>query len=136
MAVEDIAIDGVTLRVESVGHRGPPLLLVHGHPFDRSMWQPQLDAFEAAGRRAIAPDLRGYGESSAVSGKTTLDIFARDLAALLDALGLDECVICGLSWAARSPWSFVVFSHRAWPASRSPRPFRARRAKAAAASAI
>ena len=106
MAVEDIAIDGVTLRVESVGHRGRPLLLVHGHPFDRSMWQPQLDAFEAAGRRAIAPDLRGYGESSSVSGKTTLDIFARDLAALLDALGLDACVICGLSMGGQIAMEF------------------------------
>lgn len=39
----------------------PTLLFIHGHPFDRSMWQPQIDHFTAKGWRVLAPDLRGYG---------------------------------------------------------------------------
>ncbi|SEG90063.1 Pimeloyl-ACP methyl ester carboxylesterase [Actinacidiphila yanglinensis] len=76
--------------------RPTPLLLVHGHPFDRTMWCPQTAAF-GAGRRVIAPDLRGYGRTSVRQGSTGLDVFARDLAGLLDTLGVDRVVVCGLS---------------------------------------
>ncbi|MEU2420269.1 alpha/beta hydrolase [Streptomyces sp. NPDC007851] len=73
-----------------------PLLLVHGHPFDRTMWHPQLTAF-AATRRVIAPDLRGYGASPVTPGVTPLSRFAADLEELLDALGVTACVVAGLS---------------------------------------
>jgi 3-oxoadipate enol-lactonase len=73
------------------------LLLIHGHPFDRSMWRPQADAAAAAGWRVLVPDLRGYGETTVISGKTTLDVFADDLAALLDRLGIPRAVVAGLS---------------------------------------
>jgi len=76
---------------------GDTLLFVHGHPFNRSMWRPQMEHFSASGWRVIAPDLRGYGDSAVVPGKTTLDQFARDICALLDRLELDEIVIAGLS---------------------------------------
>ncbi|MBA3428599.1 MAG: alpha/beta fold hydrolase, partial [Actinobacteria bacterium] len=68
---------------------GDTLLFVHGHPFNRSMWRPQMEHFSASGWRVIAPDLRGYGDSAVVPGKTTLDQFARDICALLDRLELD-----------------------------------------------
>lgn len=77
------------------GGDGPPLLLVHGHPFDRSMWGPQVAAL--GGRRVIAPDLRGYGKTTVVPGVTGLDVFARDLAGLLDLLGVGRVTLCGLS---------------------------------------
>ncbi|MGW5651624.1 alpha/beta fold hydrolase [Streptomyces humi] len=73
-----------------------PLLLIHGHPFDRTMWHPQLTAF-AAGRRVIAPDLRGYGASPVTPGSIPLSRFAADLEDLLDALGVPACVVAGLS---------------------------------------
>src|SRR3954465_12246508 len=40
-----------------------PVLLVHGHPFDRSMWRPQAEHLAGRGHRVVTPDLRGYGES-------------------------------------------------------------------------
>lgn len=73
-----------------------PLVLVHGHPFDRTMWQPQLAEFPA-GRRVIAPDLRGYGASPVTPGTVPLARHAQDIAALLDHLEVDGCVLAGLS---------------------------------------
>ncbi|MFE0251423.1 alpha/beta fold hydrolase [Streptomyces sp. NPDC059010] len=73
-----------------------PLVLVHGHPFDRTMWSPQIEAFSTA-RRVIAPDLRGYGASPVVPGSTPLSVFAADIEALLDDLKVETFVLAGLS---------------------------------------
>ena len=101
----------ITLEYEDTGSReqttGDPLLLVHGHPFDRSMWRPQLAWANRHGRRVIAPDLRGYGASTVVPGTTTLDVFARDLAALLGHLGIGRCVLGGLSMGGQIVMEFL-----------------------------
>ncbi|MFF3938520.1 alpha/beta fold hydrolase [Streptomyces phaeofaciens] len=73
-----------------------PLVLVHGHPFDRTMWTPQTEAFSAE-RRVIVPDLRGYGASPVPLGVTPLSRFAEDIRELLDALAVDTFVLAGLS---------------------------------------
>ncbi|WP_307831996.1 alpha/beta fold hydrolase [Prauserella cavernicola] len=91
-----LPLNGITIGYEDAGN-GPALVLVHGHPFDRTMWRPQLDRFAREGWRVIAPDLRGYGQTTVVPGVTPLETFARDLEALLDALGVDEFVLGGLS---------------------------------------
>ncbi|MER5306826.1 alpha/beta hydrolase [Streptomyces sp. NPDC002773] len=77
---------------------GPALLLVHGHPFDHTMWQPQIERFSRT-HRVITPDLRGYGATplGAHPHSTDLGVFAEDLVALLDDLGIDDCVLAGLS---------------------------------------
>ncbi|AXB45398.1 alpha/beta fold hydrolase [Amycolatopsis albispora] len=90
---------------------GAPLVLVHGHPFDRSMWQPQVDRFAGADWRVIAPDLRGYGETTVVPGKTHLETFARDLAELLDRLEVGRIVLGGLSMGGQ----IVMEFHRLFP---------------------
>src|SRR5260370_13137916 len=63
-------------------------------PFARSLW------------RVIAPDLRGYGESSIIPGNTTLDVFASDVATLLDQLNIQEIVIGGLSMGGQTVIAF------------------------------
>lgn len=90
---------------------GAPLVLVHGHPFDRSMWRPQLEHLDGTGRWVIAPDLRGYGETTVVPGKTTLTRFATDLADLLDRLGVGDIVLGGLSMGGQ----IVMEFHRLFP---------------------
>jgi 3-oxoadipate enol-lactonase len=90
-----ITLDRTTLTYDDAGPAtGVPLLLVHGHPFDRTMWRPQLTRFSAE-RRVIVPDLRGYGASTG----TVPDwpAFADDLAALLDAVRVPRAVVAGLS---------------------------------------
>lgn len=83
-----------------VGHddtgTGIPLLLLHAFPLSRRMWKPQLTAL--AGRaRCIALDHRGFGESDG-QPPHSIDRYADDAIALLDALGVKQpVVVCGLS---------------------------------------
>lgn len=107
---------GVPPVVEAAGV--PPVVeatvvLVHGHPFDRSMWRPQAEFLAALGYRVIAPDLRGYGQSSVHPGTCTLDVFARDIAGLLDELGIGAAVVCGLSMGGQIALEFTrLYSSR------------------------
>ncbi|AEV87201.1 hydrolase [Actinoplanes sp. SE50] len=100
-------VNGITVSYDDYGD-GPAVVLVHGHPFDRSMWWPQVAALTAIGYRVVAADLRGYGGSTVVPGKTTLEMFARDTFALVDHLGLDEVVLGGLSMGGQ----IVMECHR------------------------
>jgi pimeloyl-ACP methyl ester carboxylesterase len=100
-------VNGITLSYDRAGDGPNTLVLVHGHPFDRSMWRPQVDAVERRlGWQAIAPDLRGYGESSIVGGKTALGQFATDIAELLDHLEIDAAVLAGLSMGGQIVMEF------------------------------
>jgi pimeloyl-ACP methyl ester carboxylesterase len=76
---------------------GRPLLFVHGHPFNRTMWRPQVESFSGRGFRTVAPDLRGYGQSQVAAAKTPLDVFASDLIALMDHLDIERVIVIGLS---------------------------------------
>ncbi|HTE48168.1 MAG TPA: alpha/beta hydrolase [Gemmatimonadaceae bacterium] len=100
-------INGISIGFDDAGAGENTLLLVHGHPFNRSMWRPQLDAVRDSGWRVIIPDLRGYGETTVVPGRTTLDVFAADLAGLLDHLGIDSVVIGGLSMGGQIVMEFA-----------------------------
>ncbi|MDI3384726.1 alpha/beta hydrolase [Streptomyces sp. B-S-A8] len=89
--------DGVRIAYDAVGPSdATPVVLIHGHPFDRTLWAPQLAAL-APDFHVIAPDLRGYGASTVVPGTTPLDVFARDIASLLDRLGVRRFVLVGIS---------------------------------------
>ena len=100
-------VRGITIGFDELGDGLDTLLLVHGHPFNRSMWLPQANAAANAGWRVVVPDLRGYGETTVVPGKTTLDIFAADLAGLLDHLGIGDVVIGGLSMGGQIVMEFA-----------------------------
>ena len=67
--------------------RGDCVVLIHGHPFDRTLWAPQLAAL-AAGFRVIAPDLRGFGRSPVTPDRVTMREYAADVEGLLDGLGI------------------------------------------------
>jgi len=82
-----------TLREEGTGE---PVLLVHAFPLSAGMWEPQL-ALPPSGWHFLAPDLRGLGRSSHLSGATSVEAHAEDLVALFDALAIDRAVIVGLS---------------------------------------
>ncbi len=86
--------NGQPIGYDDVGS-GVPVLFLHGFPHTRALWSPQLGAL-AASARTIAIDLRGFGESApGVVG--SVDDYADDAIALLDALGVERAVIVGLS---------------------------------------
>ncbi|TXL69880.1 alpha/beta fold hydrolase [Vineibacter terrae] len=101
-----VKLNDITISYDDIGHGEDVLVLLHGHPFDRSMWRPQCDALGGKRWRLIVPDLRGYGESTVTPSTTTLDMLAHDVAALLDHLGIDAAVIGGLSMGGQIVMAF------------------------------
>jgi 3-oxoadipate enol-lactonase len=99
-------VSGIEIAFTESG-KGIPIVLLHGYPFDKSMWSEQLEAIAAAGLRAIAPDLRGMGETKSPSEVATMDEMARDVAALLDQLNVEDAVICGLSMGGYVAFEFT-----------------------------
>src|ERR1044072_7260444 len=75
---------------------GRPVVLIHGYPFNRSLWNEQVAALSHS-YRVIVPDLRGFGESDTSTGAATMDRMAQDVALLLDHLGISRAVVGGLS---------------------------------------
>ena len=72
------------------------MVLIHGHPFNRGMWAPQLAALRGQ-FRVIAPDLRGYGDSPVTPGTVTMAQLAADVGHLLDRKGITNAALVGLS---------------------------------------
>src|SRR5262249_10198916 len=85
---------------------GPLVVLCHGFPELWYSWRHQLPALSAAGFRAVAVDMRGYGRSDrpgAIDQYTLLHL-VRDILGLLDALGVQQAVIAGPDWGAAVAW--------------------------------
>ena len=77
---------------------GPPFLLVHGLASNARTWDGVGTALAAAGREAVAIDLRGHGRSSKPDVGYDVTTVALDLAAAIDRLGLERPVVAGQSW--------------------------------------
>jgi pimeloyl-ACP methyl ester carboxylesterase len=88
-------ITGVELSFDDVGS-GECVVLVHGHPFDRSLWEPQLAGLRGS-FRVLAPDLRGFGRSPVTPGLVSMREYAADVEGLLDGLGITRAAVVGLS---------------------------------------
>lgn len=103
--VQRVTVNGVNLAVDLRGTSGTAILFIHGFPFNRTMWQHQLG--HLTGFRRVAPDLRGFGLSDAPDLGYSMATYAGDLAALLDTLGIDEVVLCGLSMGGYIAFEFL-----------------------------
>ncbi|MDJ0973175.1 MAG: alpha/beta fold hydrolase [Planctomycetota bacterium] len=73
-----------------------PILLIHGFPFDRTQWEPQIAAL-VTDHRVIALDLRGQGRTPAGDGGYLIEFLVDDVIELLDHLELERVCVCGLS---------------------------------------
>ncbi len=93
--MKKIALDGFDLAYDRRGS-GSPLLLIHGFPFDHSIWMDVAPLLEGE-FDLILPDLRGFGESSTVDKFYSTADMARDLVSLLDALGIGKTSLAGHS---------------------------------------
>lgn len=90
-----IRINDINLAYTDVGS-GPPVVLIHGYPFNRSLWTEQAEALRS-NHRVIMPDLRGFGESDSSDGVATMKRMAEDVGDLMDHLEIEQAVIGGLS---------------------------------------
>jgi non-heme chloroperoxidase len=88
--------DGTRINSKDWGE-GQPVVFSHGWPLNADAWQSQMVFLAENGYRAIAHDRRGHGRSSQPSGGNEMDIYADDLAALLETLDLRDAVLVGHS---------------------------------------
>lgn len=95
----------VSLAVAEAGD-GEPVILLHGFPEISHSWRYQLPALAAAGFHAVAPDLRGYGESDrpADTGAYALPNLVGDLIGLITALGHESAHVVGHDWGGSIAW--------------------------------
>ena len=99
--------NGIRMHVAEAG-AGFPVVLLHGWPELWYSWRHQLGALSAAGFRAIAPDMRGYGETDAPAdpAQYRTAVISDDIVGLLDALELERAVIVGHDWGGYHLWQF------------------------------
>ncbi len=106
-----ISSNGIRLAVHEHGN-GPAVIMVHGFPELAFSWRFQLPALANAGFRAIAPDMRGYGQSDAppnVEDYRIQELIA-DLHGLLDAMQLERAVFVGHDWGAIVLWHMAMLT--------------------------
>jgi pimeloyl-ACP methyl ester carboxylesterase len=106
-------IDGARTHYLDQGEGEPALVLLHAFPLRAAMWTSQLDALSAT-TRVVAPDLLGFGATDAPDdpGAYSVDVWADQVAGLLDHLDLERVVLGGLSMGGYAAMAFVR-RHRA-----------------------
>lgn len=105
-----VEANGIRMHVAERGE-GPAVLLLHGFPELWYSWRHQIAGLAARGYRAIAPDLRGYGDTDAPPDVASYSVFhiVGDLIGLLDALALSEAFVVGHDWGAFVAWHLCMF---------------------------
>ena len=109
MAERQVQLDGIGLHVVEEG-AGPPLVLCHGFPELAFSWRHQIPVLAREGYRVIAPDMRGFGESSRPQKVEAYDVVSLcgDMTGLLDALGEESAIFVGHDWGASLVWSLAL----------------------------
>jgi pimeloyl-ACP methyl ester carboxylesterase len=105
-----IAVNGIELYLLEEGV-GPLVLLCHGWPELSYSWRHQIGALAQAGFHVVAPDMRGFGNSSAPTDIAAYSIFdtVGDMVALVKALGETQAAIIGHDWGAPVAWHSAMF---------------------------
>ncbi|KAL3517421.1 hypothetical protein ACH5RR_020010 [Cinchona calisaya] len=105
----NIHVNGINMHIAEIGE-GPAILFLHGFPELWYSWRHQLLSLSAKGYRAIAPDLRGYGDTDAPPSPSSYTAFhiIGDLVGLLDSLGLNRVFLVGHDWGAFMAWYFCL----------------------------
>src|SRR2546427_8775999 len=104
-----VRTNGIDMHIAEQGD-GPPVVLCHGFPELWYSWRHQLPALAAAGFRAVAQDLRGYGTTDRPADPADYDIqhLAGDVLGLLDALEEERAVLVGHDWGAPLVWYLAL----------------------------
>lgn len=90
-------VNGLAIAYEEYGQNNNlPVVFIHGFPFSKAMWKPQIDGLKD-NFHVVTYDVRGHGESAIGDGQYTIEYFVDDLIALMDHLKLLSVVVVGLS---------------------------------------
>jgi pimeloyl-ACP methyl ester carboxylesterase len=105
-----VTVGDLTFAVQDEGS-GPAVLLLHGFPDSHELWRNQVPVLVDAGYRVIAPDLRGFGESSkpAEAERYGLLDIAGDVIGILDSAGVERAHVVGHDWGAALAWAMAAF---------------------------
>ena len=105
-----VEANGLRIHVAEAGE-GPLVLLCHGWPESWYSWRHQLKALAEAGYHAVAPDMRGYGETDRPEAIEAYTLFhlTGDMVGVVDALGADQAVVVGHDWGAPVAWHCALF---------------------------
>jgi pimeloyl-ACP methyl ester carboxylesterase len=106
-----VKLDDAVLYVRSEG-TGNAIVLLHGFPLTHRIWDVQFSAL-ARTHRVLAPDLRAMGSSSGDGGPILMETHAGDIAAILDACGIEQATIVGHSLGGYVALAFArLFTER------------------------
>ena len=116
MPTQTFAVNGIEMAVMLEGS-GPLVVLCHGWPELALSWRHQIPALAAAGYRVAAPDMRGFGATSAPQDVNDYTIFhtVGDIVALVAALGETRAAIVGHDWGAPVAWHCAMFRPDVFP---------------------
>ncbi len=112
-----LAANGINFHIAEQG-KGPLVLLCHGFPETWRSWRHQLPVVAKAGFHAVAPDMRGYGQSDAppdIASYTIMDLVG-DMVGLVAALGEKQAIIVGHDWGATVAWHAALLRPDLFPA--------------------
>jgi 3-oxoadipate enol-lactonase len=91
-----IELNNFHLSYDDVGEGSIPIIFLHGYPFNKTMWQGQLE-FLKHSYRLIPCDIRGFGKSTDEESPLSIDLFADDIIQFMDKLSIEKAIFCGLS---------------------------------------
>ncbi|KAK4282760.1 hypothetical protein QN277_014098 [Acacia crassicarpa] len=105
-----VEVNGINMHLVEKGE-GPVVLFLHGFPELWYSWRHQIEHLSNCGYRAVAPDLRGYGDTDAPSDIKSYTCFQLlgDIVALIDSLGVDKVFLVGHDWGAALGWYLCQF---------------------------
>ena len=104
-----VETNGISLNIAEQGE-GPLVLMLHGFPESWYSWRHQFSALAEAGYHAVAPDMRGYGESDKpfeIEAYNQVEV-VNDIIGLIPALGYETAVVFGHDWGAPTAWSCAL----------------------------
>jgi len=104
----DLAANGIRFHALAAGpDDGPLVLFLHGFPELARSWRHQLPVLGAAGYRAVAPDMRGYGETD-LQGPYDVGTLVRDVTGIVVTLGRERAVVVGHDWGGAVAWAVAA----------------------------
>ncbi|CAK9152505.1 unnamed protein product [Ilex paraguariensis] len=105
-----VKVNGIKMHIAEKGE-GPVVVFLHGFPEIWYTWRHQITALAALGYHAVAPDLRGYGQTDAPTSITSYTCFhvVGDIVSLINSFGEDQVYVVGHDWGAMLAWYLCLF---------------------------